>query len=715
MMLLPNDIIEFVQPPIRIRVLWIDPKQSISFVIDIDANDAMPYQVEISQLLDDLRTESRRLVLNDPYARHIDEERLPQPQKSRRERAWSLIAELVKDEPRIFHSRYRAKQIKILVSKSSVSSVTLYAYIRRYWQRGMVPNALIPDYANSGAPGKTRKAGTAKRGRPRQFGGNPGGNVDEEIRRIFLISVERFYKTSRKFTKRATYDQMVADFFMTKTVDPKTLKIKHRKKPDATLPTFDQFLYWMEKECDLIVIKRRRVGRRIYEKDMRGLVGSATSRAWGPGARFEIDATIADVYLLSRLDRTRIIGRPVIYLVIDVFSRMIVGIYVGLEGPSWVGAMMALANTVSDKVAYCRRFGITIEPEEWPCHFMPSVILADRGELEGSVVESLAGQFHVTIENPEAYRADWKGIIEQRFRLLPAKFKAYVPGYIDVDYRERGGSDYRLDATLDLDQFTEILINCVLYYNNKHELTGYDRDQDVAASGIRTVPLDLWEWGIENRSGSLRRFREEDVRFCLLPRHSASVTTRGIQFRGAYYSCDLAMEEHWFDRARQNGRWKVTVCYDPRDMDVIFLQRNDRSNPFVCCYLTEYSRQARDLSLWEIEQNQNTRKHQQANNRNRDQAARADLSATIEQIVEKAAAQRPDVKDLSNAERTGAIRTNRAVEKAHNRHHETFRFDTPKNSSSSKAPVLPFATPNHEDNIGDLDITEILGGHDDDH
>ena len=714
MMILPNDIIEFVQLEYRIRVLWSDPKRSTSFVIDIDAKDAMPYQLDISQLEEDLQTESARLVLNDPYTGYIDENSLSQPQKSRRERGWSLIAGLVKDEPRIFHPQYRAKQIKTLVSQCSVSSVTIYAYIRRYWQRGMVPNALIPDYANSGAPGKTRKAGTAKRGRPRKFGRDPGGNINDEIRRIFLISVERVYKTSRKFSKRATYDQMVADFFMTKTVDPKTLRIKHQKKPDAILPTFDQFLYWMEKECDLIGIKRERVGRRIYEKDMRGIIGSATSRAWGPGARFEIDATIADVYLVSRLDRSLIIGRPVLYLVIDVFSRMIVGMYVGLEGPSWVGAMMALANTVSEKVAYCKRFGIEIEPEEWPCHFMPSTILADRGELEGQVIESLASQFHVTIETPEAYRADWKGCIEQRFRLLPAKFKAYVPGYIEVDYRERGGTDYRLDATLDLDQFTEILINCVLYYNNRHELTGYDRDQDVAASGIRTVPLDLWEWGIENRTGSLRRFREEDVRFSLLPQHAASVTTRGIQFRGAYYSCDVAMEERWFDRARQNGRWTVTVCYDPRDMDVIYLQRSDRSNPFVSCYLTEYSRQARDLSLWEIEQNQNIRKHQQANNRKRDQIARADLSATINQIVNKAEAQKPEIKDLSNAERTGAIRENRAAEKAHNRQHETFRFDTDTKSKSSTASVLPFATPNHEDDIGDLDITEILGGQSDD-
>ncbi len=50
----------------------------------------------------------------------------------------------------------------------------------------------------------------------------------------------------------------------------------------------------------------------------------------GPGSRYEIDATIADVYLLSA-DRQRVIGRPTLYVVVDVFSRMVAGFYIGLE------------------------------------------------------------------------------------------------------------------------------------------------------------------------------------------------------------------------------------------------------------------------------------------------------------------------------------------------------------------------------------------------
>ncbi len=52
-----------------------------------------------------------------------------------------------------------------------------------------------------------------------------------------------------------------------------------------------------------------------------------------------------------------------IYIIIDVFSHLITGVYVGFEGPSWIGAMEALSVAVLDKVSYCSRFGIPILPE----------------------------------------------------------------------------------------------------------------------------------------------------------------------------------------------------------------------------------------------------------------------------------------------------------------------------------------------------------------
>jgi hypothetical protein len=712
-MLLRNDLLAYCEPEkLVLRVLWLHPTQPTAIVINVNAEEAIPELAQINSLQEDLKSGRASLLVPDPYLPIAHEDSLTEARKSRRGRAWLMIADLVRDEPGIYDPKYRTARINVLIQQGLATRPTLWLYLRRYWQRGQTPNALLADYDKSGGKGKKRESLTGiKRGRPRKFGDQPGMNITEDIRKIFRVAVTRYYVTNKKFTRRGAYDQMITDFFCERFIDPETSRVTHIPNTDVSIsgfPSFEQFLYWLEQDADKLNIKRQRIRPRIYDKDLRGLLGTSNAEVWGPGTRYQIDATIADVYLVSRFDRQKIIGRPVLYIVIDVFSRMIVGIYVGLEGPSWVGAMMALANTVADKVAYCQRFGREISAEEWPCRHLPATLLGDRGEIEGQMIETLINNFNVTVENAAAYRADWKGIVEQRFRLLPAKFKPYVPGYIESDFRARGGSDYRLDAVLDLDQFTQVIIECVLYYNNYHEIKHYDRDSDLAADSVLAVPSDLWEWGIANRSGSLRAYPEERVRFSLLPVDDATVTLNGIRLRGVFYTCQKALEERWFDRARQRGTWKVKVSYDPRNLDEIFLHDEQAPQQFHSCSMTERSRAFHHASLWELAQLQEAEKHQSANYQPKQQRAVADLSASIEGIVSEANQQKGEPTTQSAASRTKNIRTNRTEEKKANRQAEAFRFATDLPTQPRGADILAFPV-SQVANYSEPDITEILG------
>lgn len=57
--------------------------------------------------------------------------------------------------------------------------------------------------------------------------------------------------------------------------------------------------------------------------------------------------TIGDVYLRSSIDPNWIIGRPIVYVIVDVFSTAVVGFYVCLTGPSWDTAQVAIFNAVA--------------------------------------------------------------------------------------------------------------------------------------------------------------------------------------------------------------------------------------------------------------------------------------------------------------------------------------------------------------------------------
>ena len=94
---------------------------------------------------------------------------------------------------------------------------------------------------------------------------------------------------------------------------------------------------------------------------------------------------------------------------------------------------------------------------------------------------------------------------------------------------ERGGHDYRLDAKLDIRQFTQIIIQCVLYYNNSHYMDYYEKDEQMMELGVNAVPLDLWNFGIRYCSGSLRTVPRDILRQALMPSDRASVTEHGVK------------------------------------------------------------------------------------------------------------------------------------------------------------------------------------------
>ena len=57
---------------------------------------------------------------------------------------------------------------------------------------------------------------------------------------------------------------------------------------------------------------------RVYQQNYRTIIGDATQDAdLGSGSVFQIDSTIFDIYLVSSANRDIIVGRPVLYVVID--------------------------------------------------------------------------------------------------------------------------------------------------------------------------------------------------------------------------------------------------------------------------------------------------------------------------------------------------------------------------------------------------------------
>lgn len=655
------------------RILWIDEGNVICYTINIEKEQSLPIKRKISDLQQWHSDQLLSFLNSDPYGFvYQDEEQISENSKKLRDERWECIEKMVLKEPDIYEGNKRGHLIRLAIEETRKSKPLLYKYLVQYWQRGKIKNALLPDFRECGGRGKEKTFSEKKNGRRRKFETIIGEGIiiTDEIKHIFEVSVKRFYHTTKKNPLSTTFDEMLRTFFVADYRYEDGVKKPILLEEDK-LPTLKQFRYWYEKTHKVEEKLRKRKGNRKYELEHRAVLGTSVGDLYGPGTKFQIDATVADVYLVSSFNRNWIIGRPVIYVVIDVFSRMVVGLYVGLEGPSWLGAMMALANTASDKVFYCKQYGIEIKKEEWDCHYLPQTLVADRGELEGYNVERLISAFNMNVENTPPYRADWKGIVEQHFRLINLKgVKPFLPGVVDKD-AVRGDRDYRLDATLTIEEFTNVIIKCVLNHNNEHWLKDYNQDEMMIQDEVSLIPRELWNWGIKNRSGKLRSYSEDIVKLHLLPTAKARVTNSGIEFKQMRFSSETALKENWFGEAAEKS-WQIPICYDPRNMAQIYLPSEDGRSYEVANLLDHYKKYE-GRTMEEIEYFFDYKLLKKQQHAHQEKQAKVDLGSDIEHIVQQAKKSLNSEKvQMSNNQKIKGIRENRAMEKEARRKEEAF-------------------------------------------
>jgi putative transposase len=367
----------------------------------------------------------------------------------------------------------RRRLIKKRATEKHVSRKVILKYLRLYWQAGKKKNALLPQYDKCGGSRKVHKSTAGiKRGRPNELkvksGIDFGINVDEEVRRRFRLGIAKYYENNSGATLCKAYHDTIRWLFNIRVdtidgVDYPILPLVEKR------PSFEQFKYWYYRERRLSKAIIAREGENEFLLNHRALDGSPQLDVFGPGSILELDSTVADVYLVSALDRNRILGRPVLYFIKDAFARLIVGFGATLYGPSWTTAMIALENTMRDKVALCREFGIYISPWQWPSHHLPRAIRADRGELLSKNSDTLVNDLDVEIDNTAPYRPDWKGMIEENFHLMDNMTNHWLPGQPNK-IQKRGGKDYRYDACLTLYEFRQIIISSIIQYNTTYDI-----------------------------------------------------------------------------------------------------------------------------------------------------------------------------------------------------------------------------------------------------
>ncbi|MFH4170972.1 transposase, partial [Acinetobacter baumannii] len=89
--------------------------------------------------------------------------------------------------------------------------------------------------------------------------------------------------------------------------------------------------------------------------------------------------------------------------------------------------------------------------------------------------------------------------------------------------------------------------------NQYHVLDTYDRDADFPPD-LPSIPLHIWNWGIQNRTGHLRTVDPDTLRIMILPRKKVSISTSGVNLWGLYYIGSEILREGWLHRSKEVTR-----------------------------------------------------------------------------------------------------------------------------------------------------------------
>lgn len=568
----------------HVRVLLCREEQS--YVVSCQ-HFRMPYPVA-SDLLAGLQP-----VPAETYSVFVLDEDITNRQREGRNRKLDLIAPLLEDAC-IYDKSHRNEVVRQIAAEHGIARRTVLQYLWRYWVY-QSKNALLP----------------AERPAPEQH----ELTADEKAIRWAL---NKYYYTPQRQSLQTAYKMMLR---------AKYCDAKGRLQPEY--PSFWRFRYFFRQHRDPISESISREGIKAYQRNHRPFTGAVSDYA-GTIGTYMTDATVADIYIVSRLSR-RPIGRPVIYTMVDAYSRLITGVYVGIEGGQYALRLL-LQNTFADKVSFCRQHNIEIDPQDWPSHHLPTKIMTDRGsEFLGGPLENLCEGYGIEIENLPAYRPDLKGVVEKLFDLIQSAYKPLLKGkgVVESDIQERGAPDYRRQGTLDLEQFTAVVLRCVLYYNSQYIQSGFSRTPGMASAGITPTAAAIWSFCSAQDDCPVSVASDPKLLYALLPRTDGKITQRGLElFNLRFSNCTFKKR---FVAAGLNGRELVKVAYSPDCLDTVYLYEDSNYIPFTLAQKMYLGK-----SLAEIADMQQNEKSESANWKRQELQAQIDLMNDIMQIADSA-------------------------------------------------------------------------------
>lgn len=337
-------------------------------------------------------------------------------------------------------------------------------------------------------------------------------------------------------------------------------------------PTYHQFRYFYRKHKKMANYYISREGMKTYQRNHRPLLGDGVQELATTVGTAMLDSTVCDIYLVN--DAGKVIGRPILTACVDAYSGLCMGYSLTWEAGIYSLKKLML-NVVADKKVWCESRGVIIDPKEWKSSQLPSTLITDMGSEYKSETFGQITELGIKMVNLAPYRPELKGVVEKFFDVIQNLYKKTLSGkgVVEPDFNERGAHDYRKDACLTMEQFEQIILHCILYYNSKRILDNFPYTEEMIKAGVKPYACGVFEWGKCQMGANLIEASGLKIMQVLLPRTTGVFKRNGLCVNGLRYKNKNYTEDYL------NGR-TVTIAYNPDEVSQIYMVENGNYIPF---------------------------------------------------------------------------------------------------------------------------------------
>lgn len=465
--------------------------------------------------------------------------------------------------------KYKKTRLYEIMRKYECPKNTFWRICTKYFQSGCKSYSLVDNKAWGNTKGKENDY-TIKPGRPSEYV-KSSIVVNDEVREHFEDALNN-YKKGRNKSFRSAFDWMNCKYYSeTKIVNGVTTV---GLMPESQRPTYNQFYYYCrkhitEQEIDLIktsAAEQRNNKRLITSDSLHGVLG--------PGDMVEIDACEADVSLVSTTDSNKTIGRPVVYFMIDIYTRAIIAMSVVFDNNSILGVTNLFLNLADNKKEYCSCYGMGFDDDAiWPSNIKPRRIRVDRGsEFKSKEFRRICNELGIELQIVSGASGSLKGVVEQSFHQMHSRQNEHLEdnGLIEKRY----DSNHHKEATLNIEQYTKMVINFVLMHNQQYD-KNYPLTREMMDKKIQPIPAILWKYGA-NKIEPSRIPDKDQYLYTLMTPVNAKLSRRGISYNGLWYLTkdDKQLSKEMFRAGTKKVPFEVRM--DKRSVGAVYYIRNGK-------------------------------------------------------------------------------------------------------------------------------------------